>query len=67
MYTNIQYPWPVDPPFVSADNPTGCYLRRFSLPSNWSADAQRCVDVTAGTSVALRSVPVPVDVCARHN
>jgi len=43
MYTNIQYPWPVDPPFVPRDdNPTGCYLRRFNLPSGWQADAQRC-------------------------
>jgi beta-galactosidase/evolved beta-galactosidase subunit alpha len=30
-YTNVQYPFPVDPPFVPTANPTGCYRRTFSL------------------------------------
>ena len=30
-YTNVQYPFPVDPPFVPTDNPTGCYRREFEL------------------------------------
>ncbi len=30
-YTNVVYPFPFDPPRVPSDNPTGCYLRRFSI------------------------------------
>ncbi|GJP68813.1 hypothetical protein CLOP_g25467 [Closterium sp. NIES-67] len=36
IYTNIQYPFPIQPPFVPTDNPTACYRRRFSLPASWS-------------------------------
>ncbi len=35
-YTNVVYPFPVDPPHVPVDNPTGCYLREFELPDSWS-------------------------------
>jgi len=35
-YTNIQYPFPVDPPFVPSENPTGCYIREFEIPDNWA-------------------------------
>lgn len=35
IYTNIQYPIPVNPPFVPADNPTGCYSREFTLEPGW--------------------------------
>jgi beta-galactosidase len=38
-YTNVRYPFPVDPPFVPDDNPTGEYRRRFDLPSDWPAGA----------------------------
>ncbi|NMB12955.1 MAG: DUF4981 domain-containing protein [Firmicutes bacterium] len=34
-YTNVQYPFPVDPPRVPTENPTGCYRRYFSLPPGW--------------------------------
>lgn len=34
-YTNVKYPFPVDPPHVPSDNPTGCYRRRFTLPNGW--------------------------------
>ncbi len=34
-YTNVRYPYPVDPPFVPQDNPTGLYRRPFDLPSPW--------------------------------
>jgi beta-galactosidase/beta-glucuronidase len=30
-YTNVQYPFPVDPPFVPTENPTGSYRRQFAL------------------------------------
>jgi len=42
-YTNINYPFPVDPPRVPTDNPTGCYRRTVALPDAW-----------AGQSVVLR-------------
>ena len=34
-YTNIRYPFPVDPPRVPTENPTGCYVRDFDLPTDW--------------------------------
>ena len=35
-YTNVCYPYPVDPPFVPAENPMGVYMREFEI-----ADTQR--------------------------
>ena len=37
QYTNVQYPFPVDPPHVPTENPTGCYRREFAVPSDWAA------------------------------
>jgi beta-galactosidase/evolved beta-galactosidase subunit alpha len=34
-YTNVQYPFPVDPPRVPSENPTGSYRTGFSLPAEW--------------------------------
>ncbi|WP_281287640.1 glycoside hydrolase family 2 TIM barrel-domain containing protein, partial [Amycolatopsis rhizosphaerae] len=34
-YTNVRYPFPLDPPFVPDENPTGEYRRRFDLPPGW--------------------------------
>jgi beta-galactosidase/beta-glucuronidase len=34
-YTNVVYPFPLDPPFVPSDNPTGCYRRTFVVPPEW--------------------------------
>ncbi|MFF5970314.1 glycoside hydrolase family 2 TIM barrel-domain containing protein [Streptomyces sp. NPDC012769] len=36
-YTNVAYPFPVDPPHVPAENPTGDHVRRFDLPEGWPA------------------------------
>ncbi len=36
QYTNINYPYPVDPPHVPAENPVGLYRRTFTLPALWS-------------------------------
>ncbi|HEY2272447.1 MAG TPA: glycoside hydrolase family 2 TIM barrel-domain containing protein, partial [Jatrophihabitantaceae bacterium] len=36
-YTNVRYPFPVDPPHVPDENPTGEYRTSFSLPSDWPA------------------------------
>ncbi|GEK89429.1 glycoside hydrolase family 2 TIM barrel-domain containing protein [Alkalibacterium putridalgicola] len=30
-YTNVQYPFPVDPPHIPSDNPTGTYRKTFYL------------------------------------
>ncbi|MFT8889701.1 MAG: glycoside hydrolase family 2 TIM barrel-domain containing protein [Ethanoligenens sp.] len=35
-YTNVNYPFPVDPPYVPDENPTGLYVRPFMLPESWS-------------------------------
>ncbi|MQM27353.1 DUF4981 domain-containing protein [Glycomyces sp. NEAU-7082] len=37
QYTNIYYPFPVDPPRVPDANPTGEYRRTFTLPAEWPA------------------------------
>jgi len=34
-YTDLDYPFPVDPPRVPSDNPTGSYVRTFELPGHW--------------------------------
>ncbi len=36
IYTNVQYPFPVDPPHAPAHNPTGCYRTTFSVPADWA-------------------------------
>ncbi|MET7521078.1 glycoside hydrolase family 2 TIM barrel-domain containing protein [Streptomyces sp900116325] len=36
-YTNVVYPFPVDPPHVPTENPTGDHLRTFDLPDGWPA------------------------------
>jgi beta-galactosidase len=36
-YTNVVYPFPVDPPRVPTENPTGDYRVGFRLPGDWAA------------------------------
>jgi len=31
-YTNVQYPFPIDPPYIPDENPTGDHRRSFELP-----------------------------------
>jgi beta-galactosidase len=31
QYTNVEYPFPFDPPYVPTDNPCGAYIRRFTI------------------------------------
>ncbi|MFE2261199.1 glycoside hydrolase family 2 TIM barrel-domain containing protein [Streptomyces griseosporeus] len=38
IYTNHLYPFPVDPPRVPTENPTGDHVRHFDLPADWPAD-----------------------------
>lgn len=42
IYTNVQFPFPIDPPHVPDENPTGDYRRHFDLPEDWSG-AERVV------------------------
>lgn len=35
IYTNIVYPFPLDPPHVPTENPTGCYRTVFHIPHEW--------------------------------
>ena len=39
-YTNVQFPFPTEPPFVPDANPTGDHRRRFDLPASF-AGAER--------------------------
>src|SRR5262245_25156144 len=38
-YTNVRYPFPIDPPHLPDDNATGEYRRGFDLPDGWPAGA----------------------------
>lgn len=40
QYTNINYPFPVDPPFVPEDNPCGLYERTFEIDTETLASKQ---------------------------
>jgi beta-galactosidase len=51
-YTNVAYPFPVDPPRVPTENPTGDYRVGFRLPAGW--DAQRTVLRFEGVDSFLR-------------
>ncbi|MER5914349.1 glycoside hydrolase family 2 TIM barrel-domain containing protein [Streptomyces sp. NPDC001982] len=42
IYTNVQFPFPIDPPHVPDENPTGDYRRHFDLSPDW-AEAERVV------------------------
>lgn len=39
-YSNVLYPFPVEPPFVPDANPTGEYRRTFEVPAGWAADGR---------------------------
>lgn len=34
-YTNVIYPFPLDPPNVPNENSTGCYRKEFTIAENW--------------------------------
>ncbi len=35
-YTNVVYPFPLEPPFVPTDNPTGDYVRTVEVPADFA-------------------------------
>ena len=39
-YTNMVFPFPVCPPKVPTENPTGSYRRSFRVPDGWDASMQ---------------------------
>ncbi|WP_343646431.1 beta-galactosidase [Enterobacter sp.] len=40
VYTNVTYPIAVNPPFVPAENPTGCYSLTFEMNDGWLENGQ---------------------------
>ncbi len=50
-YTNVNYPFAVDPPYTPTINPMGVYSRTFSLPDNW--DGRRTYIVFEGVSSCI--------------
>ncbi len=37
LYSNLEYPFPTDPPFVPDENPCGLYVKRFTLGSDFAS------------------------------
>jgi len=50
-YTNVQMPFPHNPPKVPVENPTGIYRRSFSLPKTWQG--QRVIVHFGGANSVL--------------
>ncbi|CAN5125476.1 glycoside hydrolase family 2 TIM barrel-domain containing protein [soil metagenome] len=40
IYTNVQFPFPVDPPYVPDANPTGDYRRSVDVAADFASDAR---------------------------
>ncbi|MBI4901464.1 MAG: beta-galactosidase [Actinobacteria bacterium] len=61
-YTNVQFPFPVDPPYVPDVNPTGTYRREFSLPQAWLPPSGRVLLRLLGAEsearVVVNDVPI---------
>jgi beta-galactosidase len=38
QYSNVNYPFPCDPPFVPNENPAGVYVRDFNISDKWIED-----------------------------
>ena len=52
-YTNVLYPFPVDPPHVPDENPTGEYRRTFDLGEPWAGAVLRFDGVDSAFTVWL--------------
>ena len=51
-YTNIRYPFPVDPPHVPDQNPTGDHVRTVGLPEWWPTDGRTVLRLDGAESLA---------------
>jgi len=36
IYTNVVYPFPVNPPYIDRENPVGIYVKEFTVPEEWA-------------------------------
>ncbi|QIK71867.1 beta-galactosidase [Propioniciclava coleopterorum] len=55
-YTNVSYPFPLDPPHVPDANPTGHYRRTVTLPADWptgGSNRLRLLGVESEATVTL--------------
>ncbi|MFI7446338.1 glycoside hydrolase family 2 TIM barrel-domain containing protein [Nonomuraea sp. NPDC049714] len=52
-YTNVAYPFPIDPPHVPTENPTGDHRRVFDLPDDWTGGRLRFEGVESYAKVWL--------------
>lgn len=43
IYTNVTYPIPVNPPYVPAQNPTGCYSLTLNIEDTWLDEGQTSI------------------------
>ncbi len=59
-YTNVRYPFPLDPPRVPDENPTGDYRRTFRVPADWPGGRAllRFGGVDSAAKVWLNGEPV---------
>ncbi len=55
IYTNVQMPFDLQPPFVPEENPTGVYERDFEIPNSW-ANKRIVLHLGGYESVALISI-----------
>jgi len=55
-YTNVQMPFPGEPPVPPEENPTGIYERDFHLPAEWLAGSRAVLHVGAAESVLIATV-----------
>jgi beta-galactosidase len=53
LYTNTAYPIPLDPPYVSTENPTGDYRLAFDVPADFGAAVLRFQGVDSCAKVWL--------------
>lgn len=53
VYTNVDYPFTVNPPYVPEDNPMGGYSKKFEVPDSWFETDHEVHIVLNGVSSAF--------------